>query len=64
MQGYNGSQLWDTAFAVQAVIATNLAAEYSTCLRAANMYISSTQVLLTYLSMFAVHGNGQDKTAI
>ncbi|KAB1209580.1 Cycloartenol synthase [Morella rubra] len=24
MQGYNGSQLWDTAFAVQAIISTNI----------------------------------------
>ncbi|KAI3681373.1 hypothetical protein L6452_36167 [Arctium lappa] len=28
MQGYNGSQLWDTAFTVQAIISTNLIEEF------------------------------------
>ncbi|KAM3702008.1 hypothetical protein ACJW31_05G218100 [Castanea mollissima] len=28
MQGYNGSQSWDTSFAIQAIISTNIAEEY------------------------------------
>ncbi|GLT97442.1 hypothetical protein SLE2022_150070 [Rubroshorea leprosula] len=45
MQGYNGSQLWDTAFAVQAIISTNLVEEYGLNLKKAHMYIKNTQVL-------------------
>ncbi|XP_038710034.1 cycloartenol synthase 2 [Tripterygium wilfordii] len=45
MQGYNGSQLWDTVFAVQAMIATNLSDEYAPTLRKAHMYIKNSQVL-------------------
>ncbi|XP_042494329.1 cycloartenol synthase isoform X1 [Macadamia integrifolia] len=45
MQGYNGSQLWDTAFAVQAIIATDLVKEYGSTLRKAHEYIKNTQVL-------------------
>lgn len=44
MQGYNGSQLWDTAFAVQAVASTGLAAEFSGCLKLAHSYIERSQV--------------------
>mmetsp|Transcript_57764 Transcript_57764/g.183055 ORF Transcript_57764/g.183055 Transcript_57764/m.183055 type:complete len:537 (+) Transcript_57764:344-1954(+) len=43
MQGYNGSQLWDTAFAVQAVVAGGFAEEFAGCLRRAHAYIDSTQ---------------------
>ncbi|CAA6675105.1 unnamed protein product [Spirodela intermedia] len=45
MQGYNGSQLWDTAFAVQAMISTNLYGEYGDTLKKAHDYIKATQVL-------------------
>ncbi|KAL0338800.1 UNVERIFIED_CONTAM: Cycloartenol Synthase [Sesamum angustifolium] len=45
MQGYNGSQLWDTAFAVQAIISTNLAEEFGPTLRRAHTYIKNSQVL-------------------
>lgn len=45
MQGYNGSQLWDTAFAAQAIISTNLAEEYRTTLKKAHLYIKDSQVL-------------------
>ncbi|KAK2662714.1 hypothetical protein Ddye_001288 [Dipteronia dyeriana] len=45
MQGYNGSQLWDTAFAAQAIISTNLVEEYGTTLKKAHMYIKNSQVL-------------------
>lgn len=44
MQGYNGSQLWDTSFAVQAITAAGLAQEFSQCLRKAHSYIDTTQV--------------------
>ncbi|KAK6284757.1 hypothetical protein POUND7_003709 [Theobroma cacao] len=45
MQGYNGSQLWDTAFAVQAIISTGLADEYGPILRKAHDFIKYSQVL-------------------
>ena len=45
MNGYNGSQLWDTAFAVQAIGAAGLGAEFSDCMRRAHAYIDATQVL-------------------
>ena len=43
MQGYNGSQLWDTTFAVQAICATGMAAEVTDCLRKAQHYVDVTQ---------------------
>ncbi|KAI7731618.1 hypothetical protein M8C21_019686 [Ambrosia artemisiifolia] len=45
MQGYNGSQLWDTAFAIQAIIATNLIDDFGPTLKKGHMYIKNTQVL-------------------
>lgn len=45
MSGYNGSQLWDTAFTVQAYIAADL--DTTPCiesLKKAHMYIRNTQV--------------------
>ncbi|KAF9616602.1 hypothetical protein IFM89_030771 [Coptis chinensis] len=45
MQGYNGSQLWDTAFAVQAIISTNLFEEYLPTLKKAHDFIKASQVL-------------------
>ena len=42
--GYNGSQLWDTAFATQAMLSTGLAPEFGNCLRAAHRYIDASQV--------------------
>ncbi|KAL5704253.1 hypothetical protein ACHQM5_022703 [Ranunculus cassubicifolius] len=45
MQSYNGSQLWDTAFAVQAIISTNLCDEYYHTLRRAHDYVKASQVL-------------------
>ncbi|GMJ00915.1 cycloartenol synthase 1 [Hibiscus trionum] len=44
LQGSNGNQLWDTAFAVQAILSTNLTEEYSLTLRKANMYLRNTQI--------------------
>jgi len=45
MQGYNGSQLWDTSFAVQAIASSGLAKEFTSCLGAAGRYIENTQVI-------------------
>ncbi|XP_010244585.1 PREDICTED: cycloartenol synthase 2 isoform X1 [Nelumbo nucifera] len=45
MQGYNGSQLWDTAFAVQAIISSSLIEEYGPTLKKAHEYIKNSQVL-------------------
>ncbi|KAM0017744.1 putative cycloartenol synthase [Helianthus debilis subsp. tardiflorus] len=44
MQGYNGSQLWDAVFAVQAISSTNLEAEYGSTLRKAHSFIKNSQV--------------------
>jgi cycloartenol synthase len=44
MQGYNGSQLWDTAFTVQAVLSTNLIEEFGHTLKLAHDYIKNTQI--------------------
>ncbi|CBI18409.3 unnamed protein product, partial [Vitis vinifera] len=43
MQGYNGSQLWDTCFAVQAIISANLGEEYGLTLRKAHQFIKNSQ---------------------
>nr|WRO65030.1 cucurbitadienol synthase [Neoalsomitra integrifoliola] len=44
MQGYNGSQLWDTAFSVQAIISTKLAENYGPTLRKAHDFIKISQI--------------------
>uniref|UniRef100_A0A6N2M546 Terpene cyclase/mutase family member n=1 Tax=Salix viminalis TaxID=40686 RepID=A0A6N2M546_SALVM len=45
MQGYNGSQLWDASFAVQAIISTNLVEEFGPTLRKAHTFIKNSQVV-------------------
>lgn len=45
MQGYNGSQLWDTAFAAQAFIDAGLAGFSADCLAKAHAYIEQSQVV-------------------
>jgi hypothetical protein len=45
MQGYNGSQLWDTAFTVQAYISTGLHSDVSDSVRAAHTYIKNSQIV-------------------
>ena len=45
MQGYNGSQLWDTAFAVQAVVDAGMAAEFPGVLERAGAYLEASQVV-------------------
>ena len=44
MNGYNGSQLWDTTFAVQAIIEGGLEARFPEPVLAAYRYIDSSQV--------------------
>ncbi|XP_057447337.1 cycloartenol synthase-like [Lotus japonicus] len=44
MQGYGGSQLWDVAFSVQAILATNLDDEYGSMLKRANEFIKCSQI--------------------
>lgn len=46
MQGYNGSQLWDCVFAVQAIIKTNLPNEYGLMLQRAHEFIKLSQVII------------------
>ena len=45
MQGYNGSQLWDTAFSCQAIVETGLEGEFTECLTKISHYLESTQVV-------------------
>jgi squalene/oxidosqualene cyclase-like protein len=45
MQGYNSSELWDTAFAAQAVIATGRSEAHRDLLRSAHRFIEKNQVL-------------------
>ncbi len=45
MQGYNSSELWDTAFAVQAVAETGLQERYPELLAKANRYLEQNQVI-------------------
>ncbi|CAI5477919.1 unnamed protein product [Closterium sp. Yama58-4] len=44
MQGYNGSQLWDTAFAVQALHAASMMDETHRALKLAHSYLDRSQV--------------------
>eukprot|EP01113_Clastostelium_recurvatum_P013550 TRINITY_DN1720_c0_g1_i1.p1 TRINITY_DN1720_c0_g1~~TRINITY_DN1720_c0_g1_i1.p1 ORF type:complete len:772 (-),score=162.82 TRINITY_DN1720_c0_g1_i1:108-2333(-) len=44
MQGYNGSQLWDSAFWIQAVAESGLGNEFVDSLRLAHHYLEITQV--------------------
>ncbi|KAK4716676.1 hypothetical protein R3W88_015014 [Solanum pinnatisectum] len=44
MKGYNGSQLWDVSFGVQAILATNLTQEYGVMLKNAHHFIKASQV--------------------
>lgn len=44
MQGYNGSQCWDTSFAIQAINEGNLAVEFPDCARKVYEYLKRTQI--------------------
>lgn len=48
LQGYNGSQLWDTAFTVQAIMSTNLSEEFGLTLKKAHEFIKNSQVSIFY----------------
>ena len=47
MQGYNGSQCWDTAFACQAIAEAGLADAAPLALRRSYAYFERTQILST-----------------
>ncbi len=56
-QGYNGSQLWDTAFAVQALGATQLGDHLGDSLKRAASFIEASQVrFLTHILFPVVCG--------
>ncbi|VVB14237.1 unnamed protein product [Arabis nemorensis] len=55
MQGYNGSQLWDVALAVQAILATNLVDEYGMMLKRAHNFIKNTQIRCEHLGLWYRH---------
>jgi cycloartenol synthase len=44
-----GSQLWDSALTVQAVMASNLVDEYGNALKKANNFMKETQVSVSPL---------------
>lgn len=44
VQGYNGSQLWDTSFAVQAMLDSGLTDVAAGALKKAHAYIEQSQV--------------------
>lgn len=55
MQGYNSSQLWDTAFAIQALLATPFARELGPMLSRAHDYVRDNQILDDVPDMEAYH---------
>lgn len=50
MQGYNGSQLWDTSFCIQAIYESELADEFPEVSRKVWKYLERTQILSTEVS--------------
>eukprot|EP01037_Dinobryon_pediforme_P018298 gene18298-18560_t len=44
MQGYNGSQCWDTSFAVQAIVEGGLAEKFPDCAKKVYSYLKRTQI--------------------
>jgi cycloartenol synthase len=44
MQGYNGSQCWDTSFAIQAIVEGDLAKYFPECSRLIYKYLDRTQI--------------------
>ena len=52
MQGYNGSQLWDTAFCTQAMYEANLLDEFPDVSRKIWGYLERTQILSTEVSKY------------
>jgi len=47
-------QLWDVAFAVQAILACNIAEEYKNTLKKAHDFIKASQVLLSRIVVVSV----------
>lgn len=45
LQGYNGSQLWDTVFSIQSILETGLIDRFSDTLHSAYSYLEISQVL-------------------
>lgn len=50
MQGYNGSQCWDTSFCTQALFEANLLDEFPDVSRKIWKYLERTQILSTAVS--------------
>ena len=50
MKGYNGSQCWDTSFAIQAIAECNLLDEFPTVSKKVWSYLERTQILSTEVS--------------
>ena len=50
MQGYNGSQCWDTSFCAQALYEANLLEEFPEMSRKIWGYLERTQILSTEVS--------------
>ena len=50
MQGYNGSQLWDTSFCIQAIYESELADEFPEVSGKVWKYLERTQILSTEVS--------------
>jgi hypothetical protein len=44
MQGYNGSQCWDTSFAVQAIVEGDMVDQFPECSRKIYSYLQKTQI--------------------
>ena len=44
MQGYNGSQCWDTSFAIQGIVEGGLAEEFPECAKKVYSYLKRTQI--------------------
>ena len=44
-----GCQMWDAAFAIQAILSCNLSEEYGPTLRKAHDFVKSSQVTTCYL---------------
>jgi len=50
MQGYNGSQCWDTSFAIQAIAECKLLDEFPEVSKKVWAYLERTQILSTEVS--------------
>ena len=52
MQGYNGSQCWDTSFAVQAISECDLLDEFPKLAQRVWSYLERSQILSTEISRY------------